>query len=142
MFKAQLTSAIIPCIRYHDAPAAIKWLCNAFGFVEHLVVPEGESGIAHAQLTLGNAMIMLGTARDDAFGKLVGPHSGGPITDLAGQSVYVIVEDADAHYAHAVAAGAKIEAELKDQDHGGRAYTCRDLEGHVWTFGTYDPWGK
>lgn len=135
-------TAFIPCIRYRDASAAIEWLCNAFGFAEHLVVPMGDSGVAHAQLTLGDAMIMLGTARDDAFGKLVGPHGNGPIEDLAGQSVYVIVPDADEHYACAVAAGAHIESDISDQDHGGRAYTCRDLEGHVWTFGTYDPWAS
>lgn len=135
-------STIIPCFRYRDASAAIQWLCEAFGFTEHLVVPMGDTGIAHAQLTLGQAMIMLGTARDDEFGKLVGPAGEGPIQDLAGQSIYVLVPDADEHYARAVAAGAKIEAEISDQGHGGRAYTCSDLEGHVWTFGTYDPWAS
>ena len=60
-------------MRYHDAAAAIEWLCEAFGFVRHLVVP-GEGGIiAHAQLRFGNSMIMLGSARDDEFGKLVRP---------------------------------------------------------------------
>lgn len=139
---ASSSSTIIPAFRYSDAPAAIKWLCEAFDFAEHLVVPDGEGGVAHAQLKLGNAMIMLGSARDDAFGKLVGPQGEGPIEDLAGQSIYVVVPDADEHYARAVAAGAKIEADITDQDHGGRAYTCRDLEGHVWTFGTYDPWAE
>ena len=102
----------------------------------------GDNGIAHAQLTLGKAMIMVGTAREDEFGKLVGPAGEGPTEDLAGQSIYVLVPDADKHYAQAVAAGAKIESEISDQDHGGRAYTARDLEGHVWTFGTYDPWAS
>ena len=133
-------STIIPCFRYRDAQAAKKWLCSAFGFVEHLVVPDGEHGITHAQLTLGNSMIMLGSARDDEFGKLVGPHTGPPMEDLAGHSVYVIVPDVVEHYAGAVAVGAKIESDISDQGHGGRAYTCRDLEGHVWTFGNYDPW--
>ncbi len=131
---------VIPCLRYRDAPAAIKWLCEAFGFAEHLVVPDGNGGIAHAQLTLGQAMIMLGTARDDEFGKLVGPGGEGPIEELAGHSIYVTVPDADEHYARAVAAGAEVVLDIKDQDHDGRAYTCRDLERHVWTFGTYDPW--
>jgi uncharacterized glyoxalase superfamily protein PhnB len=56
------------------------------------------------------------------------------------QSAYIIVEDADAHYARAVAAGAEIVMEIKDEDYGGRGYSCRDLEGHLWNFGTYDPW--
>ncbi len=132
--------SIVPCFRYRDAPTAITWLCDAFDFTEHLVVPDGDGGTAHAQLKLGNAMIMLGTARDDEFGKLVGPGGEGPIRELAGHSVYVVVPDADEHYARAVAAGAEIVIDIKDQDHSGRAYTCRDLERHVWTFGTYDPW--
>ena len=55
---------------------------------------------------------------------------------------YIIVNDADAHYAKAKAAGAEILFDIADQDHGGRAYTCRDPEGHVWNFGTYDPWAE
>jgi uncharacterized glyoxalase superfamily protein PhnB len=50
------------------------------------------------------------------------------------------VEDADKHYARAVAAGAEIVMELRDEDYGGRDYSCRDPEGHVWNFGSYDPW--
>jgi uncharacterized glyoxalase superfamily protein PhnB len=132
------TSTVIPALRYRDAPAAIEWLCRAFGFEQHLVVP-GENGtIAHAQLTFGNGMIMLGSARDDPFGRLVKPprETGGVGT----QSPYLIVADADAHCARAVAAGADIVFALKDEDHGGRSYSCRDPEGHLWNFGTYDPW--
>lgn len=132
------TATIIPGLRYQDAPAAIEWLCRAFGFEKHLVVP-GENGtIAHAQLTFGNGMIMLGSPRDDEYGKLVKPPR-----DLGGvgsQSPYVIVEDADVHYRRAVAAGAKIVIDIKDEDYGGRGYTCRDPEGNVWSFGTFDPW--
>ena len=54
-------------------------------------------------------------------------------------SVYVVVDDADAHFARAKAAGAQIVREPVTQDYGGRDYTCKDPEGHVWTFGTYDP---
>jgi uncharacterized glyoxalase superfamily protein PhnB len=66
-----------------------------------------------------------------------------PPRDLGGigsQSPYVIVEDADAHYRRAVAAGAQIVLDIEDKDYGGRGYTCRDPEGHVWSFGSYDPW--
>src|SRR5215813_8408179 len=54
--------------------------------------------------------------------------------------VYVIVDDVDAHFARAKAAGAVITREPVTQDYGGRDYTAKDPEGHVWTFGTYDPW--
>jgi uncharacterized glyoxalase superfamily protein PhnB len=125
-------------MRYRDAPAAIKWLCQAFGFRRHLVVP-GENGtIAHAQLALDGGMIMLGSVQQNEFGRLVGLPAdfGGKAT----QTVYAVVDDVDAHHARAKAAGAEILLELTDQDYGGRDYTCRDPEGHIWTFGTYDPW--
>jgi uncharacterized glyoxalase superfamily protein PhnB len=131
-------STVIPAMRYHDANAAIEWLCKAFGFEKHLVVP-GENGtVAHAQLAFGNGMIMLGSAREDEFGQWVKPprETGG----IGTQSAYVIVEDADAHYARAKAAGAEIVMEVEDQDYGGRLYSCLDPEGHLWSFGTYDPW--
>jgi len=56
------------------------------------------------------------------------------------QSAYVVVSDADAVYARAKGAGAEIVLVIKDEDYGGRGFSCRDLEGHLWNFGTYDPW--
>ena len=132
-------STVIPALRYEDAPAAVEWLCEAFGFEKHLVVPGREGEILHAQLTFGNGMIMLGSASNEGeFGKYVKPPrtTGGVGT----QSPYVIVADADAHYRRAVAAGARIVIDIKDEDYGGRGYSCLDLEGHMWNFGTYDPW--
>jgi uncharacterized glyoxalase superfamily protein PhnB len=132
------TATVIPTLRYEDAPAAIEWLCEAFGFEKNLVVP-GESGtIAHAQLVFGNGMIMLGSALDREFDKLQKPPSA--LGNVPSQSPYIILEDADKHYARAVAAGAEIVMDIKDEDHGGRGYSCRDPEGHIWNFGTYDPW--
>ena len=132
------TATIVPALRYRDAPAAIEWLCRAFGFEKHLVVPGGDGTIAHAQLVLGNGMIMLGSARDDEFGKLQRPPEtpDGPVS----MSVYAIVDDVDAHHARAAAAGATVVMPPDDQDHGGRLYACRDPEGNLWNFGSYDPW--
>ena len=129
---------IIPTMRYRDANAAIDWLCRAFGFERHLVVPDEQGGVAHAQLVLGDGMIMLSSARDDAFGKLQKPPA--QVGGVGTQSAYIIVADADAHHARAVAAGAQVAMPLKDEDYGGRGYSCRDPEGHLWSFGTYDPW--
>jgi uncharacterized glyoxalase superfamily protein PhnB len=135
-------STVIPGLRYHDAPAAIEWLCRAFGFEKKLVVPGDKSGtIAHAQLAFRNGMIMLSSPHSrggNEYDKLVRPPR-----DLGGvcsQGLYVVVEDADQHYARALAAGAEIVMDIVDQDYGGRGYTCRDPEGNVWSFGTYDPW--
>ena len=101
-----------------------------------MVVPADGGRVAHAELTLGSGMIMLGDVETE-YGRLVAaPSYGEPVT----QGIYVVVEDADAHYARAKAAGAEIVLDIKTQDYGGRDYTARDLEGHVWTFGTYDPW--
>lgn len=135
----QTVSSVIPTMRYEDAPAAIEWLCRAFGFRKHLVVPGERGQILHAQLVFGNGMIMLGSASNEGeFGKYVRtPRQTGGIGT---QSAYVVVHDADAHYARAVAAGARIVIDIKDEDYGGRGYSCRDPEGHLWNFGTYDPW--
>ena len=132
------TSTIIPTLRYHDARAAIDWLCEAFGFQENLVVPGEEGAIRHAQLIFGNGMIMLGSVRDDEYGsKLQTPRqSAGP----GSQAPYIIVSDADIHYHRAVAAGAEIVIEVQDADYGGRLYSCLDPEKNLWNFGTYDPW--
>lgn len=130
-------SRIIPTIRYHDAPRMNEWLCDAFGFQRHLVVNDGHDGIAHAQLTLGNAMIMLGSARPDEFGVLQKTaRSLGGIS----QSPYIIVDDVDNVCGKARAAGAEITMEPRDEDYGGRLFSCRDPEGQLWNFGTYDPW--
>jgi uncharacterized glyoxalase superfamily protein PhnB len=131
-------ATVIPCLRYRDAPAAIKWLCSTFGFEEQLVVPNPDGTIAHAQLRFGNGMIMLGSVVDSEYGRLIKQPDeiGGAET----QSAYVIVADADAIHRRAKAAGARIVLDIKDEDYGGRGFTCRDLEGRLWTFGTYDPW--
>jgi uncharacterized glyoxalase superfamily protein PhnB len=139
MTRTARTSSIIPCLRYRDAPAAIEWLCTAFGFERHLVVPGEDNTIAHAQLALADSMIMLGSApHEGEYGKLVGqPEEFGGLNT---QTIYVVVADADAHHARASAAGAQVIIPLTNQDYGGRDYTVKDCEGHVWTFGTYDPW--
>jgi uncharacterized glyoxalase superfamily protein PhnB len=71
---AKATKAtVIPCLRYRDAPAAIEWLCSTFGFNKQAVYPNSDGTIAHAQLTFGNGMIMLGSAVEKAteWGKLI-----------------------------------------------------------------------
>ena len=131
-------ATVIPCLRYRDAPTAIKWLCSTFGFEEQLVVPNPDGTIAHAQLSFGNGMIMLGSVADSEYGRLI--RQPDEIGGAETQSAYVIVSDADAVYRRAKAAGARIVLDIKDEDYGGRGFTCRDLEGRLWTFGTYDPW--
>ena len=130
-------SNIIPGLRYHDAPAAIEWLCSVFGFSENLVVPGENGAIAHAQLVLGSGMIMLGSMPDDESDQRVRPPSADGVNT---QSAYVVVEEIDAHYQHAKASGAEIVIEIADQEYGGRLYAALDPEGHLWHFGSYNPW--
>jgi uncharacterized glyoxalase superfamily protein PhnB len=126
-------------LRYRDANAAIEFLCNAFGFERHLVVPGPDNTVAHAQLTFGNGMIMLGShPHEGEFTKWVQPPQTPDAVNT--HSIYVVVTDADAHHARAKSAGARIVRPLTDEDYGGRDYSARDPEGYIWSFGTYDPW--
>ncbi len=130
-------ATMIPTMRYDDAPRMLDWLCTAFGFERHFVVPGDGGTIAHAQLRFGSGLVMLGSARDDEWGRLVKT-----VRALHGSSgaVYVVVPDVDAHCARARAADAEILYGPRDTDYGSREYAARDPEGQVWSFGTYDPW--
>jgi len=137
-FAKTTTCNVIPTMRYRDVPAMIQWLCKALGFTAHAVHEDGNGGVMHAQLVFGTGMIMLGPVSDHPLHKyLVQPDEiGGRDT----QSSCLIVDDCDAHYAQAVAAGAEIIDPLSDKEYGGRAYGCLDPEGHAWWIGSYDPW--
>ena len=132
----------IPSLRYRDAQSAVEWLCEVLGFKEQLVVPDADGNILHAELTLGNGMVMLGSGggHDGKFAELVRP----PIDRdaIRAQSIYIVVNNIDDHYAHAVAGGTEIITSNQDQKYGGRGYTCRDPEGNFWSFGSYDPWAE
>jgi uncharacterized glyoxalase superfamily protein PhnB len=130
MTETSASAAIFPALKYDDANAAIDWLGKAFGFSKHMVVPDDKGGVAHAELRIGGAMIMLGS-----MGK---PDPANPWTTER-QGVYVQITDIDEHYALAKAAGAKIERPLADTPYGAREYSVRDPGGHLWSFGTYDP---
>jgi uncharacterized glyoxalase superfamily protein PhnB len=119
---------IYPIFKYADARTAIDWLVTAFGFTPHQVHEGPDGSIAHAELTLDTGMIMVGQ------GKRSGER---PAADE--WSVYVAVDGIDAHHDRAKAAGAEIVQELRDTDYGSREYGARDIEGNVWSFGTYRP---
>lgn len=128
----------IPALRYRDPSAAVDWLCRAFAFEPHLVVKGEDGGVVHAQLVGDGGMVMLGGVAGNAYDEFVKPPSvtGGPCT----QGAYIMVDDCRAHHDRAAAAGAEVVMPLEEQPYGGWAYTCRDLEGHIWSFGEYDPW--
>jgi uncharacterized glyoxalase superfamily protein PhnB len=128
---------LIPNLVYHDADEAIIWLDRAFGFTVLLRV-EGEGGrIDHAQLVRDEIMIMLSSTRDDDYGKNFDTPK---VTGTSTQGAYIIVEDVAAAYERALAAGAQAIMPLRKQDYGGEGFTVSDPEGHIWSFGDYDPW--
>jgi uncharacterized glyoxalase superfamily protein PhnB len=124
---------IYPTFRYRNAGKIIVWLTDTFGFTVHAKYMS-DGAVGHAELAFGSSMIMLGDAKDDAYGKKVGVAG-----EAGGKSIYVAVDDPDALYARAKAAGATIEEEPTDRDYGSREFICRDPEGNVWAFGTYWP---
>jgi uncharacterized glyoxalase superfamily protein PhnB len=116
---------VFPILSYDDAQAGIDFLVDAFG-AERVAVYAGDDGkIQHAEVRLGNGMVMLGSS-----------HAGSPVTR---NRIYVVVENSDEHCARARAAGAEIVMELRDTEYGSRDYGARDPEGNTWYFGTYQP---
>ena len=127
--EAQPTmQAIVPALSYQDAPAAIEFLCRAFGFEElyRLEMPGGSIG--HAELTYAGHTVTLATAWPE--GGLGSPQD---LPHLHA-CIQVYVNDVDAHYERAKAEGAEIIQELADQFFGDRTYRAHDLEGHRWWF--------
>lgn len=133
-----MSSSVIPTLRYRDAPAAIEYLQNVLGFEALLVVDGKGDTIEHAQLRHGTGMVMLSSIVDNEYQRAVDDGS-----DPIGRSaIYIVVDDPYAHAAKARSFGAHIVMEPEEQDYGGAAYTLRDHEGNIWSFGSYDPWQK
>jgi uncharacterized glyoxalase superfamily protein PhnB len=137
-----MPSTIIPGLRYRDAHAAIDFLCKAFGFRRHAVYEAEDGSVMHAQLTYGDGMIMLGSVRkdDSVFSQLSAQPD--EINGRETQSACVTVIDCRAHYEQAKAAGARIVDEYAEKEYGGAGYAAADPEGHIWWFGSYDPWAE
>lgn len=130
MSTTQNTTTIWPTLTYRDAPAAIRFLVEAFGFEEVASHPGSEPGVIdHAELRWpGGGGVMLGSAREDSVLSGLPPGVG---------SVYVVTDEPDALHDRASAAGATIVRGLRDEDYGSRGFTARDPEGVYWSFGTY-----
>lgn len=122
--------SIYPIFQYDDARAAIDWLVRAFGFSVHQATDKPDGSVAHAELTFCTGMIMIGQRS---------PGRDRPTPEPDDWSVYVAVDDVDAHHDMARAAGAEILRPPTDQPYGSREYDARDCEGYVWSFGTYRP---
>ena len=120
---------ITPYLLYEDVAKALDWLAETYGFSERLRFNDPEGIVNHAEMTFGDAEVMLGHPGP----KYESPRRTGQVSAL----IYVYVGDVDAHYAHAKAAGAEILAVVEDKPYGDRSYDTADLEGHRWTFAQY-----
>ncbi len=132
---------ICPCLWYQDAPAAIDWLTRAFGFELLFRVPapdgaEADTHVPHAEMRLGDLVVMLGSLRpNDPLG-MVSPAAAGGVT----QCIYIGLDSGlDALFARAETAGAETVRALSHTDYGSREFAVRDPEGHLWCFGDYQP---
>jgi uncharacterized glyoxalase superfamily protein PhnB len=128
--KATGAPGVWPTLKYDDAPAALRFLTEAFGFEERLVVPgDSSETIAHAELRWPGGGVMFGSrsAGDPTFSAA--------LKGVA--SIYVVTDDPDGVHARAAAAGAEVLVGLRDEDYGSRDFTALDTEGNLWTFGTY-----
>ena len=122
---AAMTQTIFPCITFRDAKASIAWLEEALG-AERVAVYEDDGGnVAHAEIRIGSSTFMAGDER-----------AGSRATPPGTSVVYVVVEDADAAYERAKAAGASV-TEPVDQDYGSRDVAVTDPDGNSWSLGTY-----
>lgn len=119
---------VIPYLAYADAPAAIEFLCGAYGFESGVQMDMGNGVLGHAELHLDDHVVFLSTAFDEVG--LASPRS---LTAVHGQ-VMVYVDNVDDHYQRAKAAGAEIVEEIADQFYGDRSYRTVDPEGHQWVF--------
>jgi uncharacterized glyoxalase superfamily protein PhnB len=129
---------VFPAILYEDAPRAIAFLCDAFGFTVHAVHADGDI-VHNAQLVLAGNIVMLSSAQRQArdnYG-MASIRAAGGVSPVC---LCVVTADPDAHHARALAAGAQIIEPPFDYPYGGRGYCVKDSEGLPWSFGTYDPY--
>src|SRR5262245_29540130 len=130
-----LSTAITPVLRYGDADAAARWLCEAFGFQELNRAQELDGCVRYVSLRLGDSVVLVRPIARSALDDLmVQPEA---IDGANMQTCYLTIPDVTDHHQRAQGAGAKVELEPQDDGLGGRFYTCRDLEGHLWSFGTH-----
>ena len=128
-------STIIPALRYRDAEAGLQFLQSAFGAEPESVHRDDDGVIRHAVVGVGGGLVMVGQAAEEGW---LGGEPARPLASTV--SLYVVVEDPDAHHERAVGAGASVVRPLEDMEYGSREYSVRDPEGNLWSFGTYDPY--
>jgi PhnB protein len=122
--------SVTPYLIIDGAAEAIRWYEQALGATEVMRLPMGDK-IGHAEIKIGDSHVMLSDEWPD-YGKL-GPKTRGGST--CGLMVYL--DDVDAAFERAVAAGAQVEQPVQDQFYGDRSGSVADPFGHSWTLATH-----
>lgn len=117
---------ITPYLLYEDVAGALDWLAKAFGFSERLRYTDEHGNVTHAESAFADGSVMMG----DPGADYASPRRSGG----SSAQVHVYVDNLDAHYEQAKAAGAEIVSEPAEQPYGDRRYDAKDLEGHLWSF--------
>jgi uncharacterized glyoxalase superfamily protein PhnB len=133
---------VVPMFSYEDVGRAADWIAQAFGFTETGRWADDDGRVTHVNMELDGGMIMLGYPSPDYqspkhHAEVCAQARKWRETPFVVDGVHVAVDDIDAHYARAQAAGATILSELEDNPGiGQRQYRAEDLEGHRWMFAT------
>jgi uncharacterized glyoxalase superfamily protein PhnB len=130
--------SIYAAVNYTDPNAAVDWLCKAFGFTAEEVFHDDAGVVQHAVLSLGTGKvagkIMVSGPREPGW---LGSTASAPLASPI--SLYAVVDDPVAHRDRAAAEGATVVREPEHMDYGSHEYSARDLDGNLWSFGTYRP---
>jgi uncharacterized glyoxalase superfamily protein PhnB len=123
--------SVTPHLIVKDAGKALDFYVRAFGATERVRMPGPDGGIMHAEMSIGDSIVMLGEERPDM-------DSRGPLS-LGGSSVSLMIycDDADAMFKRATAAGASVKMPIDDVFWGDRYGQVIDPFGHVWSIGTH-----
>ena len=125
-------TSITPVFVYKDCHKAIDFYKQAFGAQELFVMPGPDGkGVMHAELKIGNSIIMLGDEHPEMSCKSAETLGGSPI------NLYLYVENVDQAFRRALEAGAKSVMAVEDMFWGDRTGTVQDLFGYSWTLATH-----
>ncbi len=128
---------LIPATRYRDCEAALAFIRDVLGLEEHAIYRSEDGRISHAEVKLGEGIMMFGPPNDGPFDACMADP--GAIGGRETTTIYAVITDVAERYARVVEGGAKVILPLEEQFYGGSSFTVADPEGHFWTFGDFDP---
>jgi len=126
-------STVVSYISVKGASDAIAFYKKAFGAEELMRMPMPDGKVGHAELKIGDSIVMMADEMDDPQAISKSPKTLGGVT--SGLCLYV--EDCDAVFNRAVAAGGKVRRPLTNQFYGDRTGTIEDPFGQIWTISTH-----